>query len=89
VSPASPAKGVAYPAAELMRQDEWFSGQPLCVREPFEERAFCLRVFEFRSGFGRSVERVSPGPLYIRKRVLWRFFTLPLASRLGFRNLRE
>jgi hypothetical protein len=34
--PASPAKGVACPAAELMRRDEWFVGQPL--REPFEER---------------------------------------------------
>jgi hypothetical protein len=21
-----------------MRRDEWFAGQPLCVREPFEER---------------------------------------------------
>jgi hypothetical protein len=38
VSPASPAKGVACPAAELMRRDEWFAGQPLCVREPLEER---------------------------------------------------
>jgi hypothetical protein len=39
VSPASPAKGAARPAAELMRRDEWFTGRPLCVREPFEERA--------------------------------------------------
>jgi hypothetical protein len=38
VSPASPAKGAAYPAAELMQRDEWFAGQPLCAREPFEER---------------------------------------------------
>ena len=30
---ASPARGAACPAAELMRRDEWFSGQP------FEERA--------------------------------------------------
>jgi hypothetical protein len=37
-SPASPAKGAAYPTAELMRQDEWSAGQPLRVREPFEER---------------------------------------------------
>jgi hypothetical protein len=36
VSPASPAKGVACPAAELMRRDEWFAGQPL--RVPFEGR---------------------------------------------------
>ena len=37
-SPALPAKGAARPAVELMRWDEWFVGQPLCVREPFEER---------------------------------------------------
>jgi hypothetical protein len=43
-SPASPAKGVACPAAELMRRDEWFAGRPLRVCEPFEERAF---RFEF------------------------------------------
>jgi hypothetical protein len=42
--------------------------------------------FEFHSGFGRSVERVSPGPLYIWKRDQWWFFTLLLASRLGFRK---
>jgi hypothetical protein len=35
MTPASPAKGVACPAAELMRWDEWFAGWPL--REPFEE----------------------------------------------------
>jgi hypothetical protein len=38
VSPASPAKGAACPTVELTRRDEWFVGQPLCVREPFEER---------------------------------------------------
>jgi hypothetical protein len=37
-SPASLAKGAACPAAELMRRDEWFAGQPLHAREPFEER---------------------------------------------------
>jgi hypothetical protein len=37
VSPASPAKGVAYPVVELMRWDEWFAGQPLCMHESFEE----------------------------------------------------
>jgi hypothetical protein len=36
-SPASPTKGAACPAAELMRRDEWFAGQPLRVHEPFEE----------------------------------------------------
>jgi hypothetical protein len=35
-SPASPAKGVACPAAKLMRRDGWFAGQPL--HEPFEGR---------------------------------------------------
>jgi hypothetical protein len=35
---ASPARGVACPAAELMRRDEWFTGRPLRVRGPFEER---------------------------------------------------
>jgi hypothetical protein len=39
VSPALPAKGTACPAAELMRWDEWFTGQLLCVHELFEERA--------------------------------------------------
>jgi hypothetical protein len=27
-----------------MRRDEWFTGQPLRMREPFEERAFCLHT---------------------------------------------
>jgi hypothetical protein len=31
-------------AAKLMRRDGWFAGQPLRVRESFEERAFRLRV---------------------------------------------
>jgi hypothetical protein len=35
-----------------MRQDEWFTGQPLCVHEPFEERAFRLRVLNFAAGSG-------------------------------------
>jgi hypothetical protein len=42
--PALPAKGVTCPAVELMRRDGWFAGRPLHVREPFEERAFRLRV---------------------------------------------
>jgi hypothetical protein len=37
-SPASRAKGVACPAAELMRRDRWFAGQLLCVHELFEGR---------------------------------------------------
>jgi hypothetical protein len=35
---ASPARGAACPAAELMRQSGRFAGWPLRVREPFEER---------------------------------------------------
>jgi hypothetical protein len=47
--------------------------------------------FEFHSGFGRSFEWISPGPLYTRKRGRWWFFTLlfALAFCFGFRNLRE
>jgi hypothetical protein len=37
-TPASPAKGVACPAAKC------FAGRPLRVRESFEEQAFRLRV---------------------------------------------
>jgi hypothetical protein len=36
--PASPAKGVACPAEELLRRDGRFAGRPLRVRESFEER---------------------------------------------------
>jgi hypothetical protein len=28
MTPASPAKGVACPATELMRRDGWFAGRP-------------------------------------------------------------
>jgi hypothetical protein len=44
MTPASPAKGVACPAEELMRRDGRFAGRPLRVRESFVERAFRLRV---------------------------------------------
>jgi hypothetical protein len=63
-SPALPAKGVACPATELMRQDEWFAGQPLCMREPFEERASRLRVLGFVAGSGGALNGSCPG-LYI------------------------
>jgi hypothetical protein len=42
--PASPAKGGACPAAELMRGDGWFAGRPLRVRESFKEWVVRLRV---------------------------------------------
>jgi hypothetical protein len=63
------------------------------VLESFEERntgVFAFE-FEFRGEFGRSFERISPGPLYTQKRDRWRFFTLSfvLAFCFGFRNLRE
>jgi hypothetical protein len=35
---ASPARGAACPAAELMRRSRRFAGWPLRVREPFKER---------------------------------------------------
>jgi hypothetical protein len=71
-----------------MRRDGWFAGQLLCVRESSRNGCFAFE-FEFRSGFGRNVERVLLGPLYIRKRDRWWFFTLLLASCFGFRNPRE
>jgi hypothetical protein len=37
-TPASPAKGVACPAEELMRRDGRFARRPLRVLESFEER---------------------------------------------------
>jgi hypothetical protein len=58
-SPASPAKGAACPAAELMRRDECFAGQPLC--EPFEERSFRLRVLDFTVGSGGVLNGSCPG----------------------------
>jgi hypothetical protein len=53
----SPAKGVACPAAELTRRDEWFAGQPLCVREPFEERNTGASSSRRGSGFSRCPRR--------------------------------
>jgi hypothetical protein len=45
-----------------MRRDEWFMGQPL--REPFEERAFRLRVLNFAAGLSELLNGSCPG-LYI------------------------
>jgi hypothetical protein len=90
--PASPARGVACPARELMRRDGRFAGHLLRVSELFEEQKnrFTFK-FEFRDGFGRSFGWISPGPLYARKRGRRWFFTLPfaLAFCFGFHNLRE
>ena len=38
-----------------MRRDEWFAGQPLRVREPFEERLFRFVFFESRIRSGWNV----------------------------------
>jgi hypothetical protein len=81
--PASPAKGVACPAEELMRR----GGCCACASRSRNGR-FAFE-FEFRGGFERSVERVLPGPLYTQKRGRRWFFTLLLAFCFGFRNLRE
>jgi hypothetical protein len=72
-----------------MRRDEWFMGQPLCVREPFEERASRFWVLNLAAGSGEVLNGSCLG-LYIFGRGTGDgFFTLPLASHLGFRNLRE
>jgi hypothetical protein len=52
-SPASPARGAACPAAELMRQGEWLAGRPLRVREPFEERITGALSSRRERGFSR------------------------------------
>jgi hypothetical protein len=57
VSPPLPAKGAACPAAELMRRDEWFVGQPLCVCEPFEERNTGASSSRRARGFSRCSRR--------------------------------
>ena len=44
-SSASPARGAACPAAELMRRGKWLAGRPLRVHEPFRGTAVPLRAF--------------------------------------------
>jgi hypothetical protein len=50
---ASPARGAACPAAELMRWGEWFVGRPLRVRGPFEERNTGASSSRRERGFSR------------------------------------
>jgi hypothetical protein len=50
---ASPARGTACPAAELMRRGEWFARRPLRVREPFEERNTGAPSSRRERGFSR------------------------------------
>jgi hypothetical protein len=51
--PASPARGAACPAAELMRRGEWLAGRPLRVHEPFEERNTGALSLRRERGFSR------------------------------------
>jgi hypothetical protein len=53
VSLASPARGAACPAAELMRRGVRFAGRPLRVREPFEERNTGALSSRHERGFSR------------------------------------
>jgi hypothetical protein len=52
-SPASPARGAACPAAELMRRGEWLAGRSLRVREPLEERNTGALSSRRERGFSR------------------------------------
>jgi hypothetical protein len=67
-SPASPARGADCPAAELMRQGKWLAGQPLRVREPFEEWLFRFAFLNPASGPGGTLEPVLPWSLYTWER---------------------
>jgi hypothetical protein len=90
--PASPARGVACPARELMRRDGRFAGHLLRVRESFEGWKNCFAFeFEIHEGFGRSFGWTLPEHLYTRKRGQRWFFTLSfaLAFCFCFRNQRE
>jgi hypothetical protein len=40
-----------------MRRDEWFAGQPLCVREPFKERDTGAPSSRRGRGFSRCPRR--------------------------------
>jgi hypothetical protein len=73
-----------------MRWDGRFAGGRCTCASRSRNGRFAFE-FEFRGGFGRSFEWISPGPLYTRKRGRRWFFTLPfvLAFCFGFHNLRE
>jgi hypothetical protein len=47
-----------------MRQDEWFAGRPLCVREPFEERLSRFEFLNLATGSGEVLNGSRLG-LYI------------------------
>jgi hypothetical protein len=54
---ASPARGAAFPAVELMRRGVRFAGRPLRVREPFEERLFLFVFLNPAAGPGGTLNR--------------------------------
>jgi hypothetical protein len=47
-----------------MRWGEWFAGQSLCVREPFEKRSFCFEFLNPAAGSGDALNGSRLG-LYI------------------------
>jgi hypothetical protein len=53
----SPARGAAFPAAELMRRGVRFAGRPLRVRELFEERLFRFVFLNSATGPGGTLNR--------------------------------
>jgi hypothetical protein len=53
----SPARGAAFPAAELMRRGVRFAGRPLRVRELFEERLFRFVFLNSAAGPGGTLNR--------------------------------
>jgi hypothetical protein len=61
---ASPARGAACLAVELMRRGERFAGRPLHVREPFEERPFRFWFLNPAAGPGETLNGSRLG-LYI------------------------
>jgi hypothetical protein len=61
---ASPARGAAFPAAELMRRGVRLAGRSLRVREPFEERPFRFEFLNPAAGPGGTLNGFCLG-LYI------------------------
>jgi hypothetical protein len=47
-----------------MRRDEWFTGRPLCMREPFEERTSRFEFLNLAAGSGEVLNGSRLG-LYI------------------------
>jgi hypothetical protein len=54
---ASPARGAAFPAVELMRRGVRFAGRPLRVHEPFQEWLFRFVFLNPAAGPGGTLNR--------------------------------